>query len=129
MTVTYTLNNLPERFVYDQDQSRIYTPALNVYAIVNDDNSVNCPPLTYQTVDAFVKMQSVVHEIQKRERIGETKPEPLKPLGSRYVHIKCLDCTIHRVKLAILSLFIATILIAAFSIPMTYYTWPNGVLG
>jgi len=83
-------------------------------------------------VDAFVKMQSVVYEIQKRDKLGEIKPETssaLKAPNSRYSHIKCLDCVIDREKLVLLSLFLMVILIAAVSIPILYYTWPNGVFG
>ena len=125
---TYTIDNLPQGFIYDATLHRIYTPTLRVYSTLNADNSVTCPPLTYENVDTFVKMHEVVHEIQKRDKLSQVKTESLKPLGSRFVHIKCLECTIHREKMVLFLLFIATLLIAAVSIPILYYTWPNGVL-
>ena len=126
----YTLHNLPDGFVYNPHSNRIFTPALNVYAILNPDNSVSCPPLTYQSVDAFVKMQAVIHEIQKREKLGEIKPAKqgvLSAPNSRYVHLKYLDCVIHREKLVIVTLCLTILLIAAACIPISCYTWPNGV--
>lgn len=129
---TYTLDNLPQGFVYIPRSNRIFTPALNAYAVLNADNSVTCPPLTYQSVDAFVKMQAVVHEIQKREELGEIKPEEqgaIKAPNSRYTHIKCLDCVIDREKLVIISILFSLLLISALCVPITYYTWPNGVFG
>lgn len=126
---TYTIDNLPDGFIYDARLHRIFTPTLHVYSTLNDDNSVSCPPLTYQNVDAFVKMHLVVHEIQKREKLGDIKAESLQVPNSRYVHIKCLDCTIDREKLVIISICLSLLLIAAVCIPISYYTWPNGVFG
>ena len=125
---TYTIDNLPEGFRYDATQNSIYTPVFREFCRLNPDNSVSCPPLVYETVDAFVRMQSVVYEIQKREQLAEVKPEPLKLLDSRFVHIKCLECTIHKHKMILFLLFIATLLITCTSTPILYYTWPNGVL-
>jgi len=124
----YTIHNLPEGFTYDPFEHRIYTPALNVYSILNDDNSVTCPPLTYQSVDAFVSLHFVIHAIQKREEIPPIKTGELIAPNSRYVHIKCLNCVIEREKLVVLGIFLSLILITSISIPISYYTWPNGVI-
>lgn len=126
---TYTIDNLPEGFVYDQTQRQIFSPFTRTYSILNPDNSVNSPPFTHHSVDEFVTMQLVIRDGREKVRRGEVRDRVSEPFRSRYVTIKCLDCTIDREKLVILSIFLATLLIVCTGAPIMYYTWPNGVFG
>jgi hypothetical protein len=127
----YTLDNLPNGFRYDATKNSIYTPAFREFCILNPDNSVNCPPLTYESVDDFVgtHLSIINHRQDVKEGTVKERDVTSEFFRSRFVTIKCLDCTIDREKLVILSICLIVLFIAALCIPITCYTWPNGVLG
>ena len=124
VTPTYTIDNLPAGFTFDRDTRQIFSPAIHKYSRLNDDNSVHCPPMTYESVNSFVETHLFL--IENKHKMRDVTSEHFR---DRYVTIKCLDCIIDREKLVLLSIFIGTLLIVCMTLPITCYTWPHGVFG
>lgn len=126
----YTLDNLPNGFIYDAHQNSIYTPAHRVYCTLNPDNSVNCPPLTYDSVDDFVGMHLFIRDHRENVEQGKVKERDRTSefFRSRLVTISCLGCTIDRDKLVTLSCVLFVLFCAAVGLSITFYKWYNGVL-
>ena len=127
---TYTLDNLPQGFVYDATKNSIYTPAFREFCLLNPDNSVNCPPLTYVSVDDFVgtHLSIINHKQDVKEGRVKERDRTSEFFRSKFVTIKCLDCTIDREKLVILSCCLLILFSAAIGLSITFYKWYIGLL-
>jgi hypothetical protein len=126
----YTIDNLPNGFRYDATQNSIYTPAHREFCPLNPDNSVNCPPLTYESVDDFVGMHLFIqnHREKVKQREVKERDRTSEFFRSRFITISCLDCTIDREKLVALSCCLLVLFCAAVGLSITFYKWYNGVL-
>lgn len=124
----YTLDNLPNGFIYDPQRNSIYTPAFREFCTLNADNSVNCPPLTYDSVDQFVGMHIFIRDHKEELKLGRQKyrDEMLKLYDSSLV--TNLDRIRDREKWVTLTCCLFVLFCAAVGLPITFYKWYNGVL-